>query len=240
MRKGSTGFLESLLGAVSVSGSEAPVQRVWLDYAGQFADRTETDSYGNCYAYLNGGGSPRIMISGHADEIGFLVQYISDDGFIHFAAAGGVDRALIPGRRMIVQTRKGPVTGVTGALAIHMQDKEKERPPQKVHENFLDIGAASKAEAEKRVQIGDVITYADGFTRLAGDVVAARGCDNRIGIWAAAETLRLLKNQKKINACVVAVSTVQEEIGHNGAFMAGHNVKPDISLVADVGHATDI
>lgn len=240
MRPESLEFLKSLLNTMSVTSQEQAAQRVWRDRAARFADRVESDAYGNVYAWINEGGSPKIMVTGHADEIGFMVQHISEEGFVWLTGVGGVDPALVRGQRMIVQTRQGPVRGVTGTLAPHMQDREVKPEAPKLHDCFLDIGARDREEAAKLVRVGDVVTFADGFEILRGDLAVARGCDNRIGIFAAAETLRLLCGEKKLEACVVAVSTVQEEIGLRGAAMAGYRVHPDAALVADVGQATDI
>lgn len=240
MKDSSLSFLKALLNTVSVTGREHPAQRVWIDRVKPFADRVETDAYGNAFAWLNEKGSPRIMVTGHSDEIGFMVQHISDEGFLYFTGVGGVDPALVRGQRMHVQAKGGPVLGVTGSLAPHMQDREKGPEVPKIHDCFLDIGAKNKKEAESLVQVGDVITYVDGFEILRGDVAVARGCDNRIGIFAAAEVLRLLSREKNLAPCVVAVSTVQEEIGLHGASMVGYSVRPDAALVADVGQATDI
>jgi putative aminopeptidase FrvX len=240
MQASSLDFLKSLLNTVSVTSQEHSTQRVWLNYVRKFADRVETDAYGNCSAYLNEGGSPKIMLTGHSDEIGFMVQYISSDGFIYFSGVGGIDVSLVRGQRMQIQTRAGPVIGVTGTLAPHMQDRAQEPKVPKLHECFLDIGVKTKKEAEKLVRVGDVITFTDGFQMLRGDIAVARGCDNRIGIFAAAEALRILSKHKKITPCVIAVSTVQEEIGLHGASMVGYSVHPDAAIVADVGQATDI
>ncbi len=240
MKSSSLEFLKSLLNTVSVTSQERPAQKVWLDYVRPFADRVGADAYGNCFAWLNEGGSPRIMVTGHSDEIGFMVQYIDEQGFLYFSGVGGVDPSLVRGQRMVIQTRNGPVPGVTGTLAPHMQDRDKGAEAPKLHECFLDIGAKDQKEAQKLVRVGDVITFADGFEMLRGDLAVARGCDNRIGIFAAAEALRLLTEAKKLDACVVAVSTVQEEIGLHGAAMVGYSVHPDVALVADVGQATDI
>ena len=240
MKSENLDFLKSLLNTVSVTSQERSVQRLWRDRVKGFADRVESDAYGNVFAWLNEGGSPKIMVTGHSDEIGFMVQHISKEGFIWFTGVGGVDPALVRGQRMIVQTRQGPVLGVTGTLAPHMQDRDAKAEVPKLHDCFLDIGAKDAKEAAKLVRVGDVITFADDFEILRGDLAVARGCDNRIGIFAAAEALRLLSEEKKLDACVVAVSTVQEEIGLHGAAMAGYRVHPDAALVADVGQATDI
>jgi putative aminopeptidase FrvX len=240
MRSESLEFLQKLLETPSPSSGEAAGQRVWLDYVKEYADRVETDAYGNAVAYLNSGGTPKVMVCGHADEIGFQVQYIDSDGFIYFSGVGGVDVALCRGQRVYLHSALGRVLGVIGSLAIHMQDRSKDAKIPEIHDLFIDIGAKNKKEAEKRVAVGDLITYTVGAERLHGDIWIARACDNRIGTFVAAEVLRLCAGAKKLSACVVAASTIQEENGLYGAAMVGYSVTPDVALVVDVGQATDI
>jgi putative aminopeptidase FrvX len=206
-----------------------------------FADKLETDTYGNAMAILNPKGSPKIMVEGHADEIAFQVQYIDDDGFIWFSGVGGHDPSLARGQRVHLHGRHGQVLGVIGALAIHMQDRSKRAEVPELHDLFIDIGAEGRKEAEKRVAVGDMITYVVGWQQLAGEIYIARACDNRIGTFVAAETLRLCKKAgKKLKACVVAASAIGEENGLYGAHMIGYSVRPDAALVVDVAQATDL
>jgi putative aminopeptidase FrvX len=241
MRAESLSFLTDLLNTPTPSSEEARGQRVWLDYLAPYADKLETDTYGNALAVLSPGGSPKIMVEGHADEIAFQIQYIDDDGFIYFSGVGGHDPGLARGQRVHVHGRNGPVLGVIGALAIHMQDRGKKAEVPELSELFIDIGAAGRKDAEKRVQVGDLITYIVGWQQLNGDIYISRACDNRIGTFVAAEVLRLCaKAGKKLKACVVAASAVGEENGLYGAHMLGYSVHPDAALVIDVGQATDI
>lgn len=241
MRPESIAFLEKLLNTPTPSGAEAPGQRVWLDYVQPFADRVETDTYGNALAVLNPEGFPKIMVEGHADEIAFQVQYIDDNGFIYFGGVGGHDPSLASGQRVHVHGRNGPVLGVIGALAIHMQDRGKKQDVPDLSDLFVDIGVASRKEAEKKVAVGDFITYTAGCQQLNGDIYIARACDNRIGTFVAAEVLRLCaKAGKKLKAQVIAASAIGEENGLYGAHMLGYSVHPDAALVIDVGQATDI
>jgi putative aminopeptidase FrvX len=241
MRPESLDFLARLLNTATPSSDEARGQRVWLDYVKPFADQIETDTYGNALAVLNPGGSPKIMVEGHADEIAFQIQYIDDDGFIYFSGVGGHDPSLARGQRVHIHGRDGEVLGVIGALAIHMQDRAKKAEVPELHDLFIDIGAANRKEAEKRVAVGDFITYIVGWQQLNGEIYIARACDNRIGTFVAAETLRLCaKAGKKLKANVVAASAVGEENGLYGAQMIGYSVQPDAALVIDVGQATDI
>jgi putative aminopeptidase FrvX len=241
MRDLSFDFLKRLLETPSPSGFETRGQRVWAAYARDIADTIESDSYGNVFAVLNPNGSPRILLAGHSDELGLIISHINEDGFLYFRAIGGVDRAMLRGRRVIVHSQSGPVPGVTGHLAIHLQETDDRKKVPEFHEVFIDIGARSKAEADQLVRVGDAVTMEADVFSLSGGRIAARGCDNRIGTWSAAEALRILSfEREKLSASVIAVSTVQEENGLYGAKMAGYRVRPDVALVVDVTHATDI
>ncbi len=233
-------FLRQLLDTPSPSSGEAKVQRVWLDAVSPYADEVKTDAYGNAIAIWNPQGTPRIMVSGHGDEIGFIIQYIDDQGFLYFTTVGGSDPALARGQRVRIHNKRGTITGVIGSLAIHMQDRDKENKVPPWHEMFIDIGAKDKAEAQSLVAVGDLVTYAVGFEEINERFFVARGCDNRVGSFVAAETLRLCAESKKSSACVIAVSTIQEENGLYGAAMVGYSVHPDVALVVDVAQATDI
>ena len=240
MQDGPLDFLERLINTPSPSGFEAGAQRVWADYVKPCCDEFSSDAYGNAFARRGDASArPHIALAGHIDELGFMVSHINDDGFLFVQGIGGIDRGLFRGQRVRVHGRGGTLPGVTGSLAIHLQDPDDRKKVPELHEMYVDIGAASKADAEKLVGVGDAITYADGFERLAGSRVAARGCDNRIGVWAAGEALRQLSLDPAA-VCVTAVSTVQEENGLYGATMAAYSLRPDVALVVDVTHGTDI
>jgi endoglucanase len=240
MREPSLNFLRTLVNTPSPVGHEARGQRVWLDYAAQFADETFSDAYGNCVATLNKGGSPRLMLSGHADEIAMAVNYVNDEGFVYVRKMGGVDAAITKAQRVTIHTRGGPVKGVVGNVAPHLMKDEKDGKAPKIHDLFIDIGASDRKEAQKLVRIGDPITLTDEFELLRGDLFIARAFDNRVGTFAVAETLRLLRETPgKLQAEVCAVSNVQEEVGLLGARQIAYSLKPDIALVVDVTHATD-
>src|SRR5512137_2240273 len=240
MREQSLSFLRTLVNTPSPVGHETRGQRVWLDYTKKFADETFSDAYGNCVAVLNKGGSPRLMLAGHADEIAMAVNYINDEGFIYVRKMGGVDAAITKAQRVVIHSRGGPIKGVVGNVAPHLMKEEKETKPPKIHDLFIDIGVASRSDAARLVRIGDPITLADEFDLLRNDLAVARAFDNRIGTFAVAEALRLLKETKgNLHAEVCAVSNVQEEVGLLGARQIAYSLKPDIALVVDVTHATD-
>jgi putative aminopeptidase FrvX len=240
MNKSSLKFLKALVNTPSPTGHETRGQRVWLDYAKQFADETFSDAYGNCVAVLNKGGGPRIMLAAHADEIAMAVNYIDADGFIYVRRMGGIDAAITKAQRVVIHTRDGAVKGVVGNVAPHLTKLDGEPKLPKIHDIFIDIGAGSRKEAEALVRVGDPITLTDQFDILRGDLAVARAFDNRIGTFAVAETLRLLSESKtKLNCEVCAVSNVQEEVGLLGARQIAYSLYPDIALVVDVTHATD-
>jgi len=241
MRDASLSFLKSILDAPSPSGFEQPVQRLWAAYVREFADKVTTDSHGNTIGVVNPGGSPRVMLAGHADEIGFMVKYIDDKGFLAFAAIGGHDTAIIPGRRVVVHTREGKVDGVIGKRAIHLLTaKERESPETNIEKFWIDIGAKDKDEAKGLVEIGDPVTYLEGFKELRNGLATSRAIDDKIGSFMVAETLRALaENRSGLKAAVYGVSTVQEEIGLRGATTSAFGVNPDVGVAIDVTHGTD-
>ncbi len=240
MREQSLQFLKTLVNTPSPVGHEVRGQRVWLDYAKQFAAESFSDAYGNCVAVLNKGGSPRLMLAGHADEIAMVVNYITDDGYVYVRKMGGVDAAITKAQRVVIHTRNGSIKGVVGNVAPHLMKEEKDPKPPRIHDLFIDIGVGSRADAEKILRVGDPITLADEFDLLRNDLAVARAFDNRIGTFAVAEALRLLKESKtRLHAEVCAVSNVQEEVGLLGARQIAYSLKPDVALVVDVTHATD-
>jgi endoglucanase len=242
MRDASFDFLRRLLNTPSPPGHEARGQRVWLDYAKTFADETFTDAHGNAVAILNKGGSPRLMLAGHADEIAMAVNWIDDDGFIYVRKLGGVDPAISKAQRITIHTKAGPVKGVVGNVAPHLMRDEgdKDRKAPKIHDLFIDIGVKTRKDAEKLVRVGDPITLNDEFELLRNDLAIARAFDNRIGTFAVAETLRLLAGERSsLKAEINAVSNIMEEVGLFGARQIAYTLKPDVALVVDVTHATD-
>lgn len=240
MRNESLKFLQTLINTPSPSGFETRGQRVWLDYVKKFAEATETDAYGNAVAWFNKGGSPRIMLAAHADEIAMTVNFINEQGFIYVRRVGGIDPAITKAQRVNIHAREGTVRGVVGNVAPHLMKLEGEPKPPKIHDLFIDIGVSSRKEAEKLVRIGDPITLVDEFEMLRGDLAVARAFDNRIGTFAVAEALRLLtESSRKLHAEVCVVSNIQEEVGCLGARQIAYTLKPDVALVVDVTHATD-
>lgn len=232
-------FLADLLNARSPSGYENETQKVFDQYVEKSADSYARDALGNRMATLNPEGSPSLMLAGHIDELGLIITYIDKDGFLYFDTIGGHDRVMIPGRRVVIQTRHGVVPGVTGKRAIHLMDAEDRNKVPKIHEMWIDIGVANQKEALEVVSIGDVATYDHGFSLLRGSIGVSRAFDDKAGAYVVGESLRRLKKVKKLKAKVVSVATSQEEIGTRGAMVSAYGIRPDLAIAVDVGHATD-
>ncbi|PSP64379.1 endoglucanase [Halobacteriales archaeon QH_8_67_36] len=228
-------FLEELLSTPGPSGYEANSQRVWVDYVSEFADEVHTDDYGNAVATLSGGDT-EVALAGHGDEIGFIVRDLTDDGHVRMGRIGGSDKTVSRGQHVTVHTADGPVDGVVGQTAIHLREGDDGVPD--VAEQHVDVGATDGDELAELVDRGDPITFQQTVTDLENGRLSARGMDNRIGIWAAAEGLRRA-GENDAEATVHAVSTVQEEVGLQGAKMVGFDLDPDVAIAADVTHATD-
>jgi len=242
MRKESLKFLEQLLDAPSPSGYEQPAQRVFREYVAPYCDELTTDVMGNVFARVAGKGKdlPRVMIVGHTDEIGLQVKYIDDKGFLYFAAVGGVDAHLTPGKRVNIHTAAGPLVGVIGKKPIHLMDNKDRETVVKLESQYIDIGAKDKKEAQKLVRVGDAVTFESAFTRLQGDRVASRGFDDKAGCFVVAEVLRLVKaSGKKLHVDLYGVSSVQEEIGLRGGTTSCYTINPDVGICVEVDFATD-
>jgi putative aminopeptidase FrvX len=229
-------FLDTLLETPSPSGFETRGQRVWTDYVAEFADDVRTDDYGNAVAVHEGAtDAPTVALTGHADEIGFVVRDIDGNGFVRLGAIGGADKTVSRGQHVTIHTDDGPVSGVIGQTAIHLRDDHE---TDDIADQHVDIGAADEDGARELVDIGDPLTISTTVQELDGTRLAARGMDNRIGTWAAAEGLRRA-SEADADATICAVSTVQEEVGFQGARMVGFDLAPDAAVVVDVTHATD-
>lgn len=239
MREESYQFLKDLLKTPSPSGYEQPVQKITRAWSQKYADQVRTDVHGNVIAALNPKGRPRIMLAGHCDQIGFMVQHIDDNGFLFINPIGGHDIMVPIGQAVTVWTSKGPMHGVLGRKPIHvLKDSNEATKAPKFADLWVDLGAKTKAEAKKRVQIGDPVTYRLEVTEHVNNRISAVGLDDKAGTWVVMEALRLLKG-RKFEAAVFAVSTVQEELGLRGAKTSAFGIDPQVGIAVDVTFATD-
>jgi len=239
VKKTSVDFLRALIEAPSPSGFEQPAQRVVRQRVEELSDELRTDVHGNVIAVKNPGGSPRVMLAGHCDQVGMMIQHITDDGYLKFASIGGIDATVLAGAQVVVYGEKGAVPGVVGRKPVHlMKPEERDNAKISIDSLFIDIGAKDKKAAQKLVQIGDCATYKLGMVDLEGDLRVSPGFDDKVGAFVVMEALRLLKG-KNIDCALYCVSTVQEEIGLRGASTSAFGIDPLVGIAVDVTHATD-
>jgi len=230
-------FLFDLLLSASPSAFEEPAARIWRKEAESFADEVTVDSNGNSIARLHGDG-PKVVIEGHIDEIGLLISYIDDDGYVWFNPIGGWDDQILTGQRVRIMSANGPVPGVIGRRPAHLLSAEDRGKASQIKELWIDIGATSGEQARERVSIGDPMVIEQPIVDLGNNRIAGRGVDNRMGAWIALETLRALSSNRPA-ADVYAVAAVQEEITFLGGRTSAFSLDPDVAVVLDVTHATD-
>lgn len=231
-------FLRSILQTPSPSGYERPVQEIVRTYASSFADSVTTDVHGNVIAARNPDAPLRVMLAGHCDQIGFVVQYIDPEGFIWVQPIGGWDPQIVVGQKMVVWTKDGPVSGVIARKAIHMLNEEERKQVVKLKDIWVDIGAKDQADAASRVRVGDPVTLELSYREMLNNRAAAPAMDDKTGLWVAMEALRRTHPQP-LQCGLFAVSTVQEEIGLRGSRTSAFGVDPHIGVAIDVCHATD-
>lgn len=232
-------FLEKYLNNAAPTGYEWDGQKLWMDYLKPYVDEFITDTYGTAVGVINPKAKYKVVIEGHADEISWYVNYISDNGLIYVIRNGGSDHQIAPSKIVNIHTKNGIVKGVFGWPAIHTRNKAKEEAP-KPDNITIDVGAKDKEEVEKMgVHVGCVITYPDEFHILNGDKFVCRALDNRMGGFMIAEVARLLhENKKKLPFGLYITNSVQEEIGLRGAEMITQTIKPNVAIVTDVTHDT--
>lgn len=238
MNKKAKDFLVRLLETPSPSGSEGPVQEVVRGYLEPFADDVTTDRHGNVIGCCNPGQDLRVLLAGHCDQIGLIVSYIDERGFLRVQPIGGWDPQQLIGQRMVVWTDGGPVNGVIARKAIHLLNPEERKKVTETKDLWIDIGATSDEEARKVVRIGDPVTLELGYRELRGKIATAPKMDNTTGLWVVIEALRRAK-KRGLNCSLYAASTVQEEIGLRGARTSAFGVDPQMAIAVDVTHATD-
>jgi len=232
-------LLKELVEAPSPSGFEAPAQRIIHQFLAPLADQISSDVMGNLMAKLEGRGGPRLMLAGHCDEIGFMVQYVTDEGFIYFGAIGGVDPHLAPGQRINIQTKNGVIKGLIGKKAIHLIETKDRDTVIKLKDQYIDIGCSSRKEVEALLRVGDPVTFAVGLERLQNGRLTSRALDDKMGVFIVTQVLAGVKAAGGAEAELICVSTVQEEVGLRGGTTSGYGVNPDLAIVVEVTHATD-
>lgn len=232
-------FLQQLLETPSPTGFEVPVADVVRERLSGTADEVRTDVMGSVHALLRGRGrGPSLMLAAHMDEIGLMVTYISDDGYLSVAAIGGVDAAILPGLRVDVHTSAGTLRGVVGRKPIHLIKADERKNVTPIDQLVIDLGL-SGSKVKKLVKVGDPITFGVGYERFGKHMAVSRAFDDKAGVWIAVRVLEKLARAGRARGDFIAAATVQEEIGTRGATTSAYGVNPDIAIAFDVTHATD-
>lgn len=237
----SENFLRKYLNNASPTGFEAEGQKIWLEYVKPYIQDWQLDNYGTLYGVINPGADYRVVIEGHADEISWFVNYISEDGFISVVRNGGSDHTIAPSKRVNFHTKNGFVKGVFGWPAIHTRKGKDANDLNPTMENiFIDVGAKDKDEVlSMGIHVGTVVTYEDEMMILNDRYYCGRALDNRMGGFCIAEVARLLfENKISLPYSLYIVNSVQEEVGLRGAEMITQAIRPNVAIVTDVTHDT--
>ena len=239
MQKKDLAFLTELVEAPSPSGFEQPAAKVFRDRLSRTADSIDTNVMGSVHALLKGkADGVSVMLAGHIDEIGLMVNYITPEGYIAFAAIGGVDAAILPGMRVRVHAKDGALLGVMGRKPIHLIDEDERKTITKIDKLFIDVGFKGD-EVKKRVRIGDPITFDLGLETYGDGMAVSRAFDDKMGAWIAARVLEEVKAAGGAPGDLTAAATVQEEIGLRGGTTSAWCCDPTVGIAVEVGHATD-
>ncbi len=227
-------LIEKLSNAFGVSGYEREVRNTLKEEIKGFVDKMETDSLGNLIALKNmQAKGPKVMLNAHMDEVGLIVDHIDENGFLGFKKVGGIDDRLLLGKRVLIGKERTP--GVIGAKAIHLQNREEEKNAIPSKNLYIDIGAKSKEEAEKIVPLGSFAMFKTKFEKLKEGVFIGKAFDDRLGCALIAELLK-----ENYNFPVIALFSVQEEIGLRGAKVGAYKYTPDISITLEGTISADL
>lgn len=229
-------LLQRLTSATGVSGREDDVRRLIIDEMKLLVDRITTDAMGNVIGFRKGKTPRKLALAAHMDEIGFMVNFVDDKGFLRILPLGGFDPRTLMAQKVIVHGKKD-LPGVFGSKPIHVLSEEEKKKVLKVEDYFVDLGLPVK-EVKKWVSPGDPITWHRDFTEV-GDCYASKAFDDRVGVFVMLEALRKVKG-KPLPVDLYAVATVQEEVGVRGATTSALGLDPDIGIAVDITLANDV
>lgn len=226
-------LLEKFSNAHGVSGYESEVRKLFIEEIKPFVDEVKVDNLGSAIAHKKGEGAT-IMLAAHMDEIGMMVKYVDDKGFIRFATIGGFFDQTLLSQRVIVHGKNGPVVGLVGCKPPHVMKEEERKKVVEIKTMFIDIGAKNAKEVKKMgIDVGTPITMDRKFERMTNDIVTGKAFDNRIGLVMLIEAMRRV-SVHKVKANVFTVGTVQEEVGLKGARTSAYGITPDVAIATDV------
>ena len=234
-------LLRELTEAHGVPGYESPIRAIVRKYMEPLGEISQ-DKTGSVICRKDGASdSPKVMLAGHMDEIGFMVKHISKEGFLYFVPLGGWFDQILLGQRVIVKTRKGDVIGVIGAKPPHLLPPDERSKVVEKKDMYIDIGATSHEETSAvGVRPGDpVIPRADFVTMAGGKTYMSKAFDDRVGAALIINALDELQDQEHPNT-VYGVATVMEEVGLRGATTSVRAVNPDVAIILESDIAGDV
>lgn len=230
-------LMRSLTQASGIPGCEDEVRVIIAQELESLAKDVRADAMGNVISHIPGSGGPRVVVTAHMDEIGFIVRYIDDSGFIRLQPVGGFDPRTLVAQRVAVHTRSEGILNGTlmpGVKPIHLL-QPGEKKDLDLSDFFVDLGLEAD-DVKSRVQIGDMVTMRREFEEI-GDMVVSKSLDDRLGCYVMIEAVR---QAGKVSAEIYPVATVQEEVGLRGATTAAYGIQPDITIAIDTTIAGDI
>lgn len=231
-------LLKKLSETPAVPGREDAIRQLVVETMRPVVDDISVDVMGNVMGRRRGAGKQRVMLAAHMDEIGFMVRHIDDKGFLRLQALGGFDPRVLFAQRVKVHTRAGEhLLGILtySSKPKHLMSDEELKQPPKLESVIVDIGLRA-SEVRQRVSIGDMVTM-DRTCEMCGDQIIGKAMDNRIGLYVMLETLKALSSHE---VELIAVATVQEEIGLRGAGTAAFSVEPQVGVALDTTIANDL
>ncbi len=229
-------LLKELSQTPGAPGHEDQIRKIVIRELKPIVDKVEVDNMGNVIAFRKGSpGGPKLMLSGHMDEISFLVRHIDDNGFLRFTTLGGFDPKTLTAQRVLVHAKGGDLVGVMGTKPVHLLSDEERKVAPKTENYFIDLGLP-KREVTRKVRIGDPVTRERSFVTF-GNMVNTKSLDDRVGVFVMLEAV---KKTRRHGVNLYAVASVQEEVGLRGATAAANRIEPDIAIALDVTLANDL
>ncbi|MDR3330879.1 MAG: hypothetical protein LBS47_01370 [Endomicrobium sp.] len=233
-------LLRDLLVSDGISGYEDNIAKIMIKSLSKICDNIVTDNFGNVIAEI-GKGEKKIMIVAHMDEVGMLVKYINEKGYIYFIKVGAINDSILPGKIVKIINKKGKhITGVIATKPPHIMTNKELNQLIKHTDMFIDIGFSSREDVLKVIDIGDQIIFEPNAGVLNDDLYYGKAADNRIGCYAMIKTMEVLSKLQDFNAKVYACATVQEEVGLKGGKTSSFKLNPDFALIMDTTIAGDM
>lgn len=242
--KESMKLMKEMMEAFGPSGFEREVNKLFKKHMAPYADEVIQDKLGSVGFVAKGTSErPRVLVTGHTDEVGFIVSSLTDEGYLTFNQLGGWFDQVLLGQRVVIRGSRGDVHGIIASKPPHVLPEEERKKVVEKKDMFIDVGATSRQEAEEcGLKVGDpVVPYSTFEVIQNGKVAMGKAFDDRIGAFVFAEAMKRMKKQKMAHPnTLYGVATVQEEVGLRGAQTIAHVVDPDVAIILEVDIAGDV